>query len=216
MEIYETEEEQVAALKSWWKENGQATLIGLGLGIAVILGWNYWQDYQRGQAGQAAGLYAQLLKAQASDQKESVTKLAEQMETQFKGSDYVLFGELMAAKVKVDQGDLAAARQILEKVAKASNKELGNIAKIRLVRLLMANKEYEQGLKLINDIDPATSASFSGQYDELTGDLYVALDRVDQARTSYQNALRNGQQSPLLQMKIDDLTPPEKLSLIHI
>ncbi|MDD2724645.1 MAG: tetratricopeptide repeat protein [Methylovulum sp.] len=211
MEIYETEEEQVAALKAWWKENGQATLIGLGLGIAVILGWNYWQDYQHGQAGQAAGLYAQLLKAQASDQKDSVTKLAEQMETQFKGSDYVLFGELMAAKVKVDQGDLAAARQILEKVAKASNKELGNIAKIRLVRLLMANKEYEQGLKLINDIDPATSASFSGQYDELTGDLYVALDRVDQARTSYQNALRNGQQSPLLQMKLDDLTPPEKI-----
>ena len=211
MEIYETEEEQVAALKAWWKENGQATLIGVGLGIAVILGWNYWQDYQRGQAEQAAGLYAQLLKAQASDQKESVIKLAEQMESQFKGSDYVLFSELMAAKVKAEQGDLAAAKQILEKVAKASNKELANIAKIRLVRLLMANKEYEQGLKLINDIDPATSASFSGQYDELTGDLYVALDRVDQARTSYQNALRNGQQSPLLQMKLDDLTPPEKI-----
>jgi len=211
VEIYETEEEQVAALKAWWKENGQATLIGVGLGIAVILGWNYWQDYQRGQAEQAAGLYAQLLKAQASDQKESVIKLAEQMESQFKGSDYVLFSELMAAKVKAEQGDLAAAKQILEKVAKASNKELANIAKIRLVRLLMANKEYEQGLKLINDIDPATSASFSGQYDELTGDLYVALDRVDQARTSYQNALRNGQQSPLLQMKLDDLTPPEKI-----
>jgi predicted negative regulator of RcsB-dependent stress response len=51
---------------------------------------------------------------------------------------------------------------------------------------------------------------FSNHYDELVGDLYVALDRVDQARTSYQNALRNGHQSPLLQMKIDDLTAPEK------
>ncbi|PPD42992.1 MAG: hypothetical protein CTY16_14125 [Methylobacter sp.] len=211
MEIYETEEEQVAALKGWWKENGQATLIGLGLGIAVILGWNYWQDYRREQAEQAAGLYAQLLKAQAANQTESVAKLSEQMENRFGSSDYTLFSQLALAKIKAEQGDMASARQILEKVSVTSNKELTNIAKVRLVRLLMANKEYEQGLKLINDIDPAKSASFSGQYDELVGDLYVALDRVDQARTSYQNALRNGHQSPLLQLKIDDLTPPEKV-----
>jgi len=140
-----------------------------------------------------------------------VAKLSEQMETRFGSSDYTLFSQLALAKIKVEQGDLASARQILEKVSATSNKELANIAKVRLVRLLMANKEYEQGLKLINDIDPAKSASFSGQYDELVGDLYVALDRVDQARTSYQNALRNGHQSPLLQLKIDDLTPPEKV-----
>lgn len=211
MEIYETEEEQLAALKGWWKENSQATMIGLGLGIAIILGWNYWQDYQRGQAEQAANLYGQLVKAQMANQKDSVTKLTEQLESRFSSSDYVLFGQLTAAKAKVDQGDLAAAKQILEKVAATSNKELSNIAKIRLVHLLMANKEYEQALKLVNDIDPAKSASFSAQYDELVGDLYVALDRPDQARTSYQNALRNGQPSPLLQMKIDDLTAPEKL-----
>jgi predicted negative regulator of RcsB-dependent stress response len=41
VEIYDTEEEQVEALKRWWKENGQATLAGLVLGIIVILGWNY-------------------------------------------------------------------------------------------------------------------------------------------------------------------------------
>lgn len=212
MELYETEEQQVAALKAWWKENGNATLIGLGLGIAVILGWNYWQDYKRGQAEQAADLYGQLLKkAEVPDQYESVIKLDEQMASRFGGSDYALFSDLMMAKAKVAHGDLAGAKTILEKVAATGNKELANIATIRLVHLLMANKEYEQGLKLINDIDPAKSASFSSQYDELIGDLYVALDRVDQARTSYANAMRDSQQSPLLQMKIDDLTPPEKL-----
>nr|WP_251827706.1 tetratricopeptide repeat protein [Methylovulum psychrotolerans] len=198
-------------MKAWWKENGQATLVGLGLGVVVILGWNYWQDYQRGQTEQAANLYGQLTKAAQANQKDSVAKLDEQMESRFSASDYALFSELTVAKLKVDQGDLAAAKTILEKVAQASNKELGNIAKIRLVHLLMANKEFEAALKLINDIDPAKSASFSAHYDELVGDIYVALDRPDQARTSYQNALHNGQQSPLLQMKIDDLTAPEKL-----
>jgi len=209
--MYETEEEQVAALKAWWKENSQATMIGLGLGIAVILGWNYWQTYKKDRAEQASGLYSQLLKAVDADKKESAEKLAERITTQFRGTDYASYSGLLEAKVKAQQGDIAGAKGVLEKVAAESDKELSNIAKIRLVRLMLANKEYEQGLKLINAIDPATSASFSGDYDELVGDLYVALDRLDQARTSYENALRNGHQSPLLQMKIDDLTMPEKV-----
>ncbi|MDO9103572.1 MAG: tetratricopeptide repeat protein [Methylovulum sp.] len=211
MEIYETEEEQVAAIKSWWKENSKATILGLGLGIAVILAWNYWQSYKKDQAEQAAGLYSELLKADAANNKDTVVKLAERIGTQFHGTDYSAYSGLLEAKVKALQGDLAGAKQILEGIAAKSDKELSNIAKIRLVRLMLANKEYEQGLKLINDIDPATSASFSGHYDELVGDLYVALDRLDQARTSYQNALRSGYQSPLLQMKIDDLTMPPRI-----
>jgi len=211
VEIYETEEEQVAALKAWWKENGKATMIGLGLGVAVILGWNYWRDYKKDRAVQASALYSQLLKAVEVGKKDSIEKLSERMETQFNGTDYAAYSGLMAAKVKAQQGDLAGAKGILEKIAAESNKELSNIARIRLVRLMLANKEYEQGLKLVNDVDPAASSSFSGHYDELVGDLYVALDRLDQARTSYESALRNGYQSPLLQMKIDDLTLPEKV-----
>ena len=92
----------------------------------------------------------------------------------------------------------------------SSNNELSNIAKIRLVRLMLATGEYEKGLELINNVDPATSASFSGNYDELVGDLYVALDRLDQARSSYQKAIESGYRSPLLQIKIDDLTTPQK------
>lgn len=211
MEIYETEEEQVAALKAWWKENGKATIIGLSLGVVIILGWNYWQDYKKDQAAQASGLYGQLVKAAEVGNKDSVEKLAERIETQFNGTNYAAYSGLMEAKIKTQQGDFAGAKGLLEKIAAEPDKELSNIARIRLVRLMLANKEYEQGLKLINEVDPAASEAFSGHYDELTGDLYVALDRLDQARTSYQNALRNGHQSPLLQMKIDDLTLPEKV-----
>ncbi|MGZ8153486.1 MAG: YfgM family protein [Methylococcaceae bacterium] len=211
MEIYDTEEEQLEALKSWWKENGQATIIGLGLGIAVIFGWRFWQDHKKDQAEQASALYSQLLKAAEIDKKDTEDKLAQRIQEQFKDTSYAAYSGLLQAKVKVQQGDIDGARQILEKISASSDKELSNIAKIRLVRLMMANKEYEQGLKLINEVDPASSASFSGFYDELVGDLYVALDRLDQARTSYRKALENGHQSPLLQLKIDDLTASEKV-----
>lgn len=211
MEIYDTEEEQLDALKRWWKENSKSTLVGLGLGITIILGWNYWQEYKKGQAEQASALYDQLLKASEADKKDSAEKLAQRIQEQFSSTEYAAYTGLLQAKIKVQQGDVAAARKILEKVGSGSNKELSNVAKIRLVRLMMANKEYEQALQIINEVDPATSVSFSGNYDELVGDLYVALDRLDQARTSYQNALRNGYQSQFLQLKIDDLTAHEKV-----
>lgn len=228
MEIYDTEEEQVEALKGWWKENGTSTILGLAVGIAIILGWNYWQGHKKEQAVQASAIYDQLLKAVeddskdgggsatqgavAGDKKDTIDKLAGRIQEQFGSTEYAAYSGLLQAKLKVQQGDFAAAKDVLKSVAAKSNKELSNIAKIRLVRLMLATGEYEQGLQLINNVDAEAGSSFSGNYDELVGDLYVALDRLDEARTSYQNALRNGHQSPLLQFKIDDLTAQEKVA----
>ncbi|HEY8159523.1 MAG TPA: tetratricopeptide repeat protein [Methylobacter sp.] len=211
MEIYDTEEEQVEALKRWWKENSTAIVVGLVVGIVIILGWNYWQDHKKAQAAQASATYDQLLKALDENKTESADKLAERMQEQFKGTEYAAFSGLLEAKLKTQQGDLAAAKQILKTIAAEPNKQLSNIAKIRLVRLMLATGEYEQGLQVINEVDAKAAASYSANYDELVGDLYVALDRLDEARTSYQNAMRNGQPSPLLQFKIDDLAAQEKL-----
>jgi predicted negative regulator of RcsB-dependent stress response len=211
VEIYDTEEEQVEALKRWWKENSTSTIVGLVMGIIIILGWNYWQDHKKERAAQASATYDQLLKALDGDKKDSADKLAERMQEQFKGTEYAAFSGLFQAKLKAQQGDVAAAKQILKTIAAESNKALGNIARIRLVRLMLATGEYEQGLQVINEVDAKQASSYSANYDELVGDLYVALDRLDEARTSYQNALREGQPSPLLQFKIDDLTAQEKL-----
>lgn len=211
MAIYDTEEEQLEALKRWWKENGTSTIVGLALGIAVIAGWNYRLEYKRDQANQASALFDQLLKAAETDQNDTVDKLAQKLEEQYSNSNYASYGVLYRAKVAVEKGDLAAAKTMLKKLAEGSDKELSNIAKIRLVKLMLANGEYEDGLKIVNSVDQSAASKFSDNYDELVGDLYVALDRLDEARTAYQKALKNGYQSPLLQLKIDDLTAPDKI-----
>jgi len=213
VEIYETEEEQLDAVKRWWKENGQSTIIGVVLGVAIILGWNYWQNLKKNQTEQASALYGQLIQAIGTDKKDSAEKLAERIQSEYPKTEYSAYSSLLLAKLKVQQADLPKAQALLKGIAAGTDKELSNVAKIRLVRLMLASGEYEQGLQLINDVDPATSSSFSGNYDELVGDLYVALDRLDQARTAYQKALENGYKSPLLQFKIDDLTSPEKVEV---
>ncbi len=38
-----TEEEQVEALKDWWKENGRSLLLGVALALAIVFGWKGWE-----------------------------------------------------------------------------------------------------------------------------------------------------------------------------
>ena len=36
MDIYQTEDEQVEALKKWWEENGKSVIFGLCIGVVAI------------------------------------------------------------------------------------------------------------------------------------------------------------------------------------
>jgi len=213
MEIYDTEEEQVAAIKRWWKENGVSTIVGIVVGIIIIVGWNFWQSSQKDKSLQASAMYAQLQASIAKEDYDSSEKITERISQQYGSTAYASYADLMLAKIKVQQGDLQAAKTILEKQMKsAGSVELRNIARIRLIKLLQASNENEKGLQLIAEVDPSTSQGFSASYDELTGDLYVALDRLGEARTAYKSAVRSGSQSPLLQFKLDDITAAEVLS----
>ncbi len=210
MELYETEEQQVEALQKWWKDNGTAVLIGLGIGLVAIFGWNSWLDYKKAETSKASAIYDQLLKDVTENKIEAVDTVAKQLKTEFNATEYAKYSVLLQAKTKIDAGDLASAKELLQNLASQPS-DLSPLAKLRLVRLFLATGEYEKGLQIINAIDPKTTAGFSDNYDELVGDLYLALDRIDEARSAYEKALHNGYQSPLLQFKIDDLTAPEKL-----
>ena len=210
MEIYDTEEEQVAAIKRWWKENGTSTITGIVAGVILIAGWNFWQSYTKDKAKNASALYEQLLDSISTEKNESAEKIAERITEQYGSTAYATYAALLLAKTKVQQGDLDAAKNILEKQMRdADSAELKNVARIRLIKLMLATDENEKGLQLIAEVDQSSAQGFSASYDELKGDLYVALDRLGEARTAYQSALRAGVKSPLLQFKLDDITAAE-------
>jgi len=207
VEIYETEEEQVEALKRWWKENGASLIVGVIMALVLVGAWNLWKDYQQDKANQASALYHQLLKSESAAKFDSTEKIAQRLMDQYATTAYADFAALLLAKTKVQQGDLEAAKSVLQQlIVKTEDAEIKNVARVRLVRLMLATVEYEKGLQLIAEADASTSEGFNGGYDELKGDLYVALGRLGEARTAYQSALRSGLISPLLQFKMDDIT----------
>ena len=212
MEIYETEEEQVAALKDWWKANGSSIISGVVVAVIIVGGWNFWKSYQQDKMLQASIIYEQLLtanKEKTTDSIDKITtdKIAEKLKTNYASTAYGAYALLFQAKEKVEENELAAARALLEQaIASSADDELKHVARARLVRVLLAEGKYEQGLQLIANINQAKLGGFEGIYEELKGDLYVAMSRIGEARTAYQSSLSAGKSSPLLQFKLDDLT----------
>ncbi len=207
MEIYETEEEQVAALKDWWKANGSSVISGVVIAAITIGGWNFWQSYQKDKINTASDMYEQLLQADTAGKVALVDKIASKLNTEFSSTAYDAYALLFQAKEKVKQNDLSAAQAIFEQAMTATDDaEIKHVARTRLIRVLLAKKEYEQGLQMIADVDQSSLSGFAGIYEELKGDLYVAMGQIGEARTAYQLALQAGQSSPLLQFKLDDLT----------
>ncbi|GAW85643.1 conserved hypothetical protein [Bathymodiolus platifrons methanotrophic gill symbiont] len=207
MEIYDTEEEQVAALKDWWKANGTSVITGIVMAVIIVGGWNFWQSYQQDKMSSASSLYEQLIKAGKANKLESVDKIANKLNNAYGSTAYASYALLFQAKAKVEQQDLNAVKELLEKALVTSDDaELKHVARTRLIRVLLALQEYEPGLQIIADVDQSSLGGFEAVYEELKGDLYVAMERVGEARTAYQAALTAGQSSPLLQFKLDDLT----------
>ena len=209
MELYESEEQQLEAIKKWFEVNGRSIVVGLIIGIGAILGWNGWQSFKAGQAREASNLFQELLNAEKSASRDSVLKIGERIKADYPSSAYASYAGFFLAKQQVDSGNLEAARKELETiVAGSSQPSIKNIARLRLLRILLAEGKGRETLDLINGFDASKSGNFEAAYEELKGDAYVALGKEREARSAYKRASELGRASRFLDLKIEDLPVP--------
>jgi predicted negative regulator of RcsB-dependent stress response len=110
------------------------------------------------------------------------------------------------ARLYVDKGDLAGAQHRLQWVIDHEDQQdIVHVARLRLARVLLADAQLDQALKLLANVDEET---YTPIYQELLGDIYMAKQQPDQARVAYAAALAAMDETDdreILQMKIDDL-----------
>ncbi len=207
MELHQTEEEQVQALKAWFRKNGGALIFGLAIGLAAIGGYRFWTDYQINQSQAASLAYANLQNYLLAGDSARVFEAGDKLVKQFSGTPYAALAALGMARMSVENGSLDAAEVHLQWVIdNASQDGLKHIARLRLARVLAAEKKYDEALTLVNSSVPASYASL---YSELRGDILLAQKQIEQARSAYQQALdtvaADDRRSLLIEMKLNDL-----------
>ena len=209
-EVYETEEEQIDAIKRWWKENGKSIVLGFVLGIGGIGGFRYWQSNVEEQAKIGSMHFEEVVALSVKDKKEFDVKLDE-VKTQHSGKSYADLSAFVAAKKLVDEKDYKAAKQQLEWIVQnSSHKSFEHVARIRLVKIMLQLNETKEALDLIKDLK---STGFESTYAELRGDVYAALHEYAKSKAEYQvalNKLNSGdRRGAAIEMKSNNLPASE-------
>lgn len=202
---YETEEQQVEAIKKWWKENSSFVIAGVILGASAIFGWRYYGDYKITHAEYAGNIYENIMQSPANQNANDLQIKVNELIAEYADTPYASLSALILAKKQAVAGDYTKAQQQLQwVVSNSTQEELRHIARLRLTRLLFAGKQYDEALKLLNIDFPK---SFAVMYEELKGDLYVAQGELGQARVAYDKAILNSgiQADKWLKLKRGDL-----------
>ncbi|MEN9680961.1 MAG: hypothetical protein RLZZ627_854 [Pseudomonadota bacterium] len=205
METYLTEEERLEALQRWWKESKSSLFVGVVMGLLIITGWKYWQGHQQAEREDASLTYHLMGRAISAKQPEEALKMGQHLIEGHPSTTYAEFARLTLAKLKVEAGDLEAAKLRLEEEVKQGHDEtLKELARLRLARILLARGEADAGLALLKGTESSVG-KFSSLFEEVRGDLLNAAQRPEEARTAYQKAKEQGNRSPLLDLKLHDL-----------
>jgi predicted negative regulator of RcsB-dependent stress response len=215
---FRTEEEQIAALKNWWNDNGRSLLIGIGLALVIVFGWKAYQNSVIQMKSEASSLYQQLI-AEATknnfdnEEANTLNYLATEIKTKFESTEYAIYAALFLAKDAVEKKSYDLAKEELNWVlSNTDDQRIKHIVNARLVRLLSAEGNNEEALAMLN----ASLPQFEPGYLELKGDISNRMGEKDAAieaySTAYQLIKDRLQAQPLLAVKLSDLgVNPETL-----
>ncbi len=206
MEEFESEDQQIEAIKKWWKENGASLLLGLGIGVAALLGWREYLAYQTDHSAEASDLY-QAVQTQVVNNRlddEHINK-ADILRNDYSDTPYAALASLAQAKFEYENSKIEPALMHLRWASEnATETDVQHVTKLRLARVLIAQKKYDEAENILQAEHPA---GFTSGYEELKGDLYAAKGEINQARVAYDKAISAaaGSASRWLKLKRQDL-----------
>jgi predicted negative regulator of RcsB-dependent stress response len=221
VQVYTTEDEQVEAIKRWFRDYGRQIVTGMLIAAVAAFGVYSWKQRQLHQRAAASAEYQNLLQAvQQADtnpSKETLTTarhFADSLKNDFAGTAYAQFAALFKAKLAVQENDLTQAeselRWVLERKPSADIKAL---TQLRLARVLLAKGDAAAALALL---DETGAGGYAAAYAQLKGDIALSKGDSNQARSEFERAQALERKmsapinDPLLEMKLRDLQPAAK------
>lgn len=206
--MYDTEQEQIEAIKRWWATYGNGVIGGILVALIAYFGWLYYNNSVEAKQEAASGMYITLMELVGDTDSDAGERLAivDTLKSDYADTTYAVYAALQAAKDYVDQDDLAAAEAQLNWAAGNSDELLQPVVLVRLARVQFAR---DNGTAALATLDSIEAEGYDLVINELRGDIHSAEGDADAAREAYRLAYEQAQQqgveSPYLKMKLDDL-----------
>ncbi|MGH8602275.1 MAG: YfgM family protein, partial [Gammaproteobacteria bacterium] len=182
-----SDEEQVEALKSWWKENGKSIVVGLLIGLVGVWGWRLWSEKKETAAEQASVTYQQMVASMTEKKPKAAKELGQELIKNSDRSTYAVLAALLLAKIEAEDGDLGKAAEHLQWAnTHAKVEALTTTAQLRLARVLLSQGKAAEAWSVLSQLQGVDDLAV---YQETKGDTLVALDKKAEARKTYQRAL---------------------------
>ena len=155
---------------------------------------------------QASTAYEHLMLSWSQHKVKETRAYAEQLVGDYPKTAYADTARLMLATLAVNQADLNTARRLLTLVSTHSKRSvLSQLARIRLARVLLAQKAYQPALDTLAALN---ATPYEAMANALTGDIYVAQGDAKKAQGFYQKASQQfeaeGVNSAFLDMKMNE------------
>ena len=182
-----SEKEQIEQIRSWWSEYGGYVIGGLGLGIAVLAGYNYYQNSKLEAQLEGSAMYESLTQHVVSGSLEEAEIVASELGMKYADTSYAAQAKLAMARLYMDKNRDQDAMDILnELLANPADEATKHVARARLARLLAYQGKQQEVIDLLEDQD---SEAFAAIYNELLGDAYYAVGRIEDAQAAYQRVM---------------------------
>jgi len=211
----QTEDEQLNQLKNWWNSNGKSILVGVLLALALTAGWRYWQQHQINQKEQAALIFNSVLQKIDASDKGAIVEQLSSINKEYASLGYAQYSSLLLAKIAVDNEQFEEAIELLRVLLnKNYDADFNELVKVRLARLLIETKKYDDALQLLDS--DSKNMLYKAVKADLKGDIFLAQNNLADARSEYLKAHDLAINEPdlatlvvMLELKLDDLAVDE-------
>jgi predicted negative regulator of RcsB-dependent stress response len=201
------EQEQVDALKAWWKQYGNWVIGVVVVALLGFAGTQFWKSHQAKQAGEASKLFEEVQKQTMTNDPKRVNDAVAALVDKFGSSAYAPRAQLLAVQTNLQAQDVARAKTQLQWVIEhASETGLQDTARLKLAAILLDEKKYDEAIKQLDATHPE---AFTGLYADLRGDVLSAQGKTEEAKAAYKQALdkidAKSMYRNLVQLKLDGL-----------
>ncbi len=211
----QTEQEQLDAIRDWWKENGNYVIGGVLAGVIILFGWNRWQTSIADAETAASTLYEDILYAADLRLIDNAIGPAEELIANHSDSPYAAQARLAMARLYMDNSrDQDAADMLQGLVDSEPEKEITLLGRLRLAKIFLYQGKAEEALELVSD---RSDSAFAARFSEVMGDAYHSLGEFEKAEAAYIVALNDDPTAPtvdtnFIQLKINDLPMPGEVA----